>query len=901
MKEINIGLVFFSIVMLNPLRAQNAVDERPLDRKLSIATENISLPAALTLISEKSGVRFVYDDGLFENNAAISLDITGKSVVEILEEILEGREVGFVVQSSSQVVLTRKSTISRRYGTIKGRVVHAVTGDPLSDANVTLSGTSLGTASDAAGFFRMRAPAGRHEVQTTMMGFKSSVRRVEVKANAVSSLLIRLQPTVIELPQVHVTSSRTPQHMEIEPSVLSVRRSDITAIPTVGEPDLFRALQTLPGVSAPNDYSNELFIRGGGSDQNLILLDGAVVYNPYHLFGLAGAFNPDIVEQVNLSLGGFSARYGDRLSSVIDIRTRTNVSESVKGFGNFSLISSKLALMGQASSKLRWVASARRTYHDFAARLFVGQELPYYFYDMFGKLIYQPNDRTRFSFSSFFSRDIFFYEETNRASDVDDIRHYPDDSLIPEGTGYTSTQATRFLWDNFIFSAQMQHEWSPRLRFDVSLSQSRNPTAFSFNEDAEAAVNASPATREHVALLAMYRDDDFTTDNRILDRSVRMDWTWGSFSGHQFNFGAGFSNIDLDYGWQDLFNGYDQAESGTIAYVFFDQAPDDFDYRRNLSRAYLYFEDLWEVTPALSVRPGLRLEKRDFVSGVQIDPRLNLSYDFNDKLRLKAAYGRFHQGLATSLEDGYIQLLPLPFATDDGLAAESADHFIVGVERRTDTFEVSAEAYYKTMHNLLRATNGQPEFEQGSGKAYGLELGLNKHGDRLDFELTYALSYAKREFNGFDYFTTFDQRHVVTAAGQWDLGKNWRFNFRWTFATGRPFTPRTIFFTPRYFDIATGEWRQPLPGHYARADVNYTRNKNRVRYPLYHRLDIGLTKRFQKQGWALLPYFQILNTYYRRNVLFYDDLEVDPESGGYKPKIFPMMPIIPTIGLSLEF
>jgi len=897
MKDPNviITILLINIVMLSPLPAQHPDDGNLLERKLTIEVENVYLRDAFSLISDKSGVRIIYNEGLFEADVTVSLNVNDKTVVEILEELLEDQEVGFVVESATQIVLTPKSGMTTGYGMLKGKVINDLTAEPLFDVNLSISGTYLGTTTNEAGYFEIKVPAGRYDVQTTMMGFKTSVQRVEVKANTVSSLTIRLQPTVIELPQVQVTSSRT------EPSVLSVRRSDITSIPTIGEPDLFRALQTLPGVSAPNDYSNELFIRGGGSDQNLILLDGAVVYNPYHLFGLAGAFNPDIVEQVNLSLGGFSARYGDRLSSVIDIRTNSSVSETVKGFGNFSLISSKLSLMGQASSKLRWVASARRTYHDFAAQLFVGEELPYYFYDIFGKLIYQPDDRTRFSFSSFFSRDIFFYEETDRYPDIYDFQYYPDDSLIPEGTGFTSSQTTRFLWDNLIFSAQMQHELNPRLRFELHASQSRNPTAFSFNEEAEAGANASLATRHYVDQLKMYREDDFTTDNRILDRSVRMDWTWDRFSNHRINFGAGYSNINLNYGWQDLFNGNDQSETGTIAYVFFDEAPDDFDYKRNLSQTFLYFEDLWDVTPSLQIRPGLRLEKRDFVSGLNVDPRLNLSYDFNDNLRVKAAYGRFHQGLGTSLEDGYIQLLPIPFATDNGLSAESADHFILGVDKVTKHFRFSAEAYYKTMHNLLKAISGKPEFEQGSGRAYGLELALKKERGRLNFDLTYAWSYAKRKVNDFDYFTSFDQRHVFSAAGRWDLGKNWMFNFRWTFATGRPFTPKTIFFTPRFFNPNTGEWVSPPYVEYTRTDVNYSQNRNRARYPLYHRLDIGLVKRIQKRGWALLPYIQILNTYYRRNVLFYDDFEFDPESGGYKYKTFPMMPIIPTFGLSLEF
>ncbi len=859
--------------------------DNPVDRRISVHLANSSLREVVNAIAEKSGVEFVFDDQLLQAAGRVSTKSKNKTPVQILEKLLEKSDIGFVVQSASQIVLTRKSTIKRKFGALKGRVVHSISGDPLEDANLEVLATGFGTATNAGGFFEVQIPAGSWDVRASMIGFEQVVRReIAVEADKATYVTFRLLPTVIELAEVKVVSNRerVPQQMQMDPSVRAIRRAGLIDIPTVGEPDLFRALQTLPGVSSPNDFTNELYIRGGDADQNLILLDGAVVYNPYHMFGLAGAFNPDLIEQVNLSLGGFSARYGDRLSSVIDVQTRNGSPETASGYGNLSLISSKFTTINRLTPNLSFIFSGRRTYHDVAAQLFVGKRIPYYFYDMYGKMVFQPGEKDLLYFSTFFSRDKFEDKTV--------------DQFGTEADGFSKRLNERFVWDNLNLTAHWLHEFSPGNEIELQVSQSSSPSDFSISEVNVAGPNASDETRGTVEERNATVDlrTNIETDVSLRDRTFRLDWTLGALKNQVWNLGVGYSHIRLNYFWENLLNEFDQQE----IVVFFDRAPSDFNFQRRLQQYYFYVENHWQVSDRLALRPGLRLEKRDYQNAVAVEPRVNLSYQFTADLEFKAAYGRFHQGLATSAQEGILRFLPLPFPTEGDTPLEKANHFIAGMRWDRDRWKFSADAYYKSFSDILRAVNGSPGFEQSTGKAYGLEMGVKKLGDRLTFEMNYGLAFSKRKFRGHEYFNFSDQRHSFTTFGKYHLGKNWMFNFRWVLATGRPFTSDEVLFKQRVFDPLTGEWR-PADSFFT-PDADFSEDRNQIRYPVYHRLDVGLVKRVQKRGWAILPYVQVVNAYYRRNVLYYD-WSFNGETGLFERGTVPMMPIIPTFGVSFEF
>jgi len=813
-------------------------------------------------------------------------------VIEVLDEILRGQPVAYIVQTAATIILTKKAVKISGFGTVYGKVVDGTSGKILPSANVEIAMLGIGAATDDAGFFKIKLPVGTHEIKASVIGFADEVlKTVRVNLNERTHIIFELKSMVIDMPAVRVESNRElPKHMTVEPTALTLRRSRLLAVPTVGEPDLFRALQTLPGVTAPNDYSNELFIRGGNSDQNLIMLDGAVVYSPYHLMGLAGAFNPDIIDQVNLSLGGFSARYGDRLSSVIDVRTRSLSGSGVSGFGNFSLLSSKLTAFGNVNQKVNWIVSARRSYHDVVANL-IGKKLPYYFYDLYGKLSFQPDSKNQFFMSGFYSRDRAYEDIHQFRYGVGPQRS--ETSKIRIDDGFESNERGNIHWGNLVFTAHWQHEFSKQNTFDLQVSQSANVSDFDFEKELTPGSLASLETREYVRArnLAAIKFDNFETDNQMNDRTVKLDWDL-DIENHSLSFGGAFSRLQFDYRWEKFFNGPDQE--GFV--LFFDQVPDAFSYNRTLKQYNFYLEDLWRIGNRLTIRPGIRLDNRLFRKEWSFEPRFNVSYQASAMFDFKAAYGRYYQGIATSLERGYYQALPLLFAIDGALEPERADHYIFSMNLNADHWQLSATTYYKKLDGLIRAINSTPDFEQGTGKAYGLEFSARKSGPKLNFEASYVLSYSQKKYQDFEYYNSFDQRHSFSALGTFDLGHNWSVASRWVLATGRPFTPEATLFSHHEYDPVSGEWTnvEEIENRFA----DYSEARSKVRYPVYHRLDVSLKKRIKKNGWVMLPYIQVLNAYYRKNIFFYDWGE---NNGTIQRKSRTMMPIMPTFGIEIEF
>jgi len=866
---------------------------------ISVEMQDVSLRDAITRVAEISGVQFVYLDELLDRGKPSTLKMAEKPVTKVLDEIFRGQSVTYVIQTDATIILTKKTFKSGKgtvygIGTVYGKVIDAASGKILPNANVEVASLGLGAATDSAGNFQIKVPVGTHEMKASVIGFEDEIlKAVRVNLNARTQIIFELKQTVILMPMVRVESNRSvlPKHMAVEPTALTVRRSRLLAVPTVGEPDLFRALQTLPGVTAPNDYSNELFIRGGNSDQNLIMLDGAVVYSPYHLMGLAGAFNPDIIEQVNLSLGGFSARYGDRLSSVIDVRTRSLSGSGLSGFGNFSLLSSKLTAFGNVNQKVNWIFSARRSYHDVVANL-ISKTFPYYFYDFYGKVNVQLDSKNQFFMSGFFSRDRVFSEEEVFRSGLDGFEPLRQ-SKTRLKDGFESNDTGRINWGNLILTAHWQHEFSKQNTFDLQVSQSSNVSDFGFENEFTPGRLASLETREYVRErnLAAIKFENFETDNNMSDHTVKLDWDL-EIANHSLSFGGAFNLLEFDYRWEKLFNGLDQKE----LVLFFDQAPDVFSYNRTLKQYNFYLEDLWRIGDRLTVRPGVRLENRLFRKEWSIEPRFNVSYQASPMFDLKAAYGRYYQGIATSLEGGYYQSLPLLFAIDGALKPERADHYIVSMNLNVNRWQLSATTYYKKFDGLIRAISSTPDFEQGTGKAYGLEFSARKSGPRLNFEASYVLSYSQKKYQNFEYYNSFDQRHSFSALGTFDLGRNWSVASRWALATGRPFTPEATLFSHHEYDLISGEWTNV--GEIENGFADYSEARSKVRYPVYHRLDVSFKKRIQKRGWVMLPYIQILNVYYRKNVFFYDWGE---NNGAIQRKSITMMPILPTFGLEVEF
>ncbi|MFQ5628656.1 MAG: TonB-dependent receptor domain-containing protein [bacterium] len=771
---------------------------------------------------------------------------------------------------------------------LRGLVLDDSTGAPLPGTAIILEGTKRGTAADSAGRYMLpRIPPGKHALIVSFIGYRRQRVEIKIEPNKFYDLTIRLKRKALIAPEVVVTAARDryeQQSLNAQPSVIEVSRRQITRIPTVGEPDLFRALQILPGVTTLNQASNQLYIRGGSPDQNLVRVDGVRILNPFHLFGLAANINPDLVERVVVSTGGFSARYGDAISGVVDIETSQPV-EKFDATGNISLLSSKLLLQSRSTENFGWLVSGRRSYHDWAASLFK-KELPYHFYDLFGKINWEPTTQNSFRFSAFYSADVLRVEREEPIG------------LVPcEGFSFTPVGEAKevieagFPWSNLALNFRWDFEPSDRVqtRLDVNIARTEN-TGFDKHEIREIKLQEGYSFEELKRCNPIFheRDFDWEVDNNLTAAAATIAAYWQPTKNLNMHAGLEAARLEFDYHWENF-----DTEDGNII-VFYDLAPANFNFKQRQHRTSTFLEAIWHPSPVLNIQPSLRIDWRSPDNARSISPRLSASYALNGNLKLKAALGHYSQGITYLREQGLFGVqelfFPMPFAT-------SAVHSIAGLEfDLAPATRATFETYYKSFRSQAIATSSKPEMAKARGWAYGLEFSLRHK--RL--QLIYVFAKVKRDFEQASYYTPWDIRHRLQLIDEIDLGKSWTFSLYWALQTGQPYTPRHT------FENSVVLASNPRTGE----PVYFTRQKSisfpngSVRYPIYHRLDVTFSKELGRDGFSMAPYFQIINLYDRRNPLFFEsglefrqnfDSEAVPV---LKPK---GVPILPTFGLRFAF
>jgi len=787
---------------------------------------------------------------------------------------------------------TFASARAQQLGAIYGKIIDDTTSTPIAKAGILLEDTRRGTSSDANGNFILRKiSSGSYTLRIRYIGYAEARRSIQLQSGDSVFVEIRLTRVLLKLPDVNITAAREnfqEQSLQTMPSVTQISAGAIRRVATVGEPDLFRALQTLPGITAPTQASNQLYIRGGSPDQNLVRLDGAPIYNPFHLFGLAANVNPDIVDRVTVSTGGFPARYGDRLSGVVDVETR-NVNESFLALGNVSLLSSKLMLAGRPDSRFQWLVSGRRSYHDWAAKLF-GEDLPYHFYDLFGKAVFVANAKHLFNFSLFYSADILFHTETSTIEvyELDDLNRL----VIPLnriGSVYLH-ERIGFPWNNLAANFRWEHTLSPRFSSTLAFGVSRSHNSGT-EQDGFSASSGLP--QKYIDLYrGPSREVDWSVANTLQDLSTNASLLWQPSDVWQVQTGAELSRVRFNYAWDE----FDTEDSDIV--VFFEGAPDSFSYRNEYRRHGFFIEGLWKLSERLRLQPSLRLDYRSSARNYTFDPRVSATFEIKPDLNLQAALGRYHQGLTFLREGGLFGVNELYFPMSFNSAAT---HGIIGLEYqpRTDT-EIKFEAYYKNFDRQatpLRLVRSVAEVGMADGWAYGLETTAR----RGNWQAFYVFSHVRRHFNNVAYDTPWDVRHRFQTMGQIYLGKSWDFDFQWELRTGQPYSPLHLNqrIPVAVYNSRTGQ----LEYHYQEREIDYP--KGAIRYPIYHRLDVTLSKRMTAGKWSMAPYLQFLNLYNRKNPLFYEEEYSsfpDQPDDQYAPKLKPIgVPILPSFGVRFTF
>ncbi|MBD3409335.1 MAG: TonB-dependent receptor plug domain-containing protein [Ignavibacteriales bacterium] len=818
-----------------------------------------------------------------------------------------------------------------------GEIYGTITGEegPLPGANALVVGLDIGAVSNGEGDYRIRrVPTGVHEVRFSMVGHTTIVREVEVASNEETRIDVRLETQAIETDAVEVIGENLRKASDTETSVVNLEPERAKALPGAGE-DVMRTLQALPGVLAPSEASSQLVVRGGGPDQNLIIIDNIEVFNPYRLYGAVSMFNPDAVKNINLVTGGFPARYGDRLSAVLDVTGREGVkNKPITGSLNASIISANLVLEGQNPFGVKgsWLFNSRRTYYDIimapiAKSLdLVEDEVEFpNFYDFQLKLTLGPWEGHKLNLFGIYSADGVDIVSGEDRPSPDSVALNNITRNDVAGITYQYAPTVNFLNE---FSASWYQNSGDIEADSKTLDPSLNRENFQ---------DAVPDTLSEF-LLGVELSSSFAFRKTSLADHVTFFWG----ENHVFDAGVGFDHMQtllefeatLDPQLEALLRSLPQARIRVD-----DLADEKFYYRY-----HAYAQNKFAFADRLYIHPGLRYDYYQILEKPYLAPRVAVSFAIDDLTTLRAAWGHYYQspGYEKIRDQGLV--FDLSEANTAPLEAERATHYIVGLERwLTEEWDVRVEGYYKDYEDLIvpKIVEGtryyteripgrdrqdpagwtrpvpvpgdsitQIPVNDSYGETYGVELLLAKRNvapdSRLNGWISYAFAFAERVNNGRTTPFRFDRRHSLDVVLDYELSESWSVGARWQLASGFPAT-EPIGTAPRVILADTdGDLQPETPTISTRNgevvyNVDYGANPDlyNARRPLYNRLDARgsyYTTIWGKRWTFYLDVINILNIDNVNGYRFY--VEEDGSLGSRERNMFP---ILPTFGINVQF
>lgn len=761
--------------------------------------------------------------------------------------------------------------------TINGYVKDSGNGEELIGVTILVVGTNTGTITNAYGFYSITLAPGNYELQYSYVGYRSQVKAFDLKENVEQNIDMESEATTID--EVVITGERLDANVtDIQMGHTKLNIAQIRKLPAMfGEVDIIKNVQLQPGVISAGEGTSSFFVRGGSADQNLILIDEAPIYDPSHLFGLFSVFNGDVVKDSELYRGGIPSRFGGRLSSILEVRTKDGNNKNFSGAGGIGSLASRLMLEGPiVKDKASYIVSARRSYQEIFAKL-QGQNNIVYFYDVNAKVNWKYKNNNRF-FAAFYSgRDQFRFEDTF-------------------GFGWGNTTGT-FRWNHLFSDRLFSNTTFIASNFDYKL-ELRDPVQgfawtsrlqqYSLNNDLSFFIN----TNNELTF-------GYHVSYRVFQPGIIAPNTEGSIfqtvsMPRQYVFE---NNVYVD-------NKQKIGEKVTLSYaarlsIFQNIGPVDI-------TTYQDPQDNINIIKTGTLHYG-RFEP--VTTYINLEPRLAATYLINPVSSIKASYNRMVQNTHL-IASGTV---PLPFNTWNPsgyyLKPQVADQFAVGYFRnfKNNEYEMSVEAFYKDMRHVTDfADNAQiffnpdlsVEFRQGNSYAKGLEFSAQKKEGKLTGFVSYTLSRVMRKVPGVNLDLEFpanhDRRNVMNMAVTYDLTDTWQFGSIFTYSTGRPIT------------LPSG--RYEFEGY----NVDLVTERNGYRLPAYHRLDLSATwnkkPNRRAQRWRSQYVLSIYNVYNRHNpfslytrVKQDEDGNVIGDGTQKEARLIYLFPIFPSFTYNFKF
>jgi outer membrane receptor protein involved in Fe transport len=628
-------------------------------------------------------------------------------------------------------VLSSVPAFAEETGSVYGMVIDEKSKEPLIGVNLFVRETTLGAATDDNGYYIIQdISEGTHEIIVRMMGYKAETLNIEIYKNKAIPLNVVLEEKSVYLPGVVVSGEKLVERSAVSDHVLK-RESLLLRDGPMRDP--IRVIHTLPGVATMGDIFSPafLYVRGGGPDENLFLLDWCPVSWPWHLGGMKSVFNPDIIEEIELQTGGFPAKYGDALSSVFNVTTREGNRERFSGNASSGLIDMQALLEGPITSRGFFLFAGRRTYLDLVLKESEEFPLPY-FWDGNFKFGYEPNPTNKIYLSGLVSYEL-----------IDFVTDDPEEGMPSK------------IYDEGKLNAQSL-EWKSIINENLYsvCALTREKTVF------------------HVEI-----GKNMKIDVDALDFGFVEDLTWTVNPYHTVKTG-----IKLDLGL------YDFEEYLPLDVVDYNVDPNDstiqttiFDVKDTTWTASYYIQDSWSLTERFSVSGGLRFDYWDLNEIFDVSPRFSLQYKLTPKTEVRAATGLFSQNPGIEFAE-----------REHSLDSRKSVHYILGLKHKfSEDWQGWVELYEKDYKNLVTVDTLENFSNDGSGYARGVEFFLKKDAKKFNGWLSYSLGIAKRrEFlDAVEYYADFDKRHMLSAVFDWKITKKISLDAQFRYAGGSPYTP----------------------------------------------------------------------------------------------------------------
>lgn len=828
----------------------------------------------------KYQLEFEYDKKLVDQ-IRVSASIPRTNVDNAMRILLEETGLGYELVGSNTVKITDRpkevkilaavSQPTRSNFSVTGVIKDKDSGETLPFATVLVDGTANGVSANVDGYFTLfEVPSDTVLLEVQYLGYQTRMFRLDPSMD-INNLKIDLLPSAHSLAEVVVSDTKKEQLLKASQGVsrISFSPAQLNKLPSFGEKDIFRSLQLLPGISGSNESSSGLYVRGGTPDQNLVLFDGFTVYHVDHLFGFFSAFNANAIKDVQLHKGGFDAKFGGRLSSVVELTGKDGNTEEFNMGVGLSLVSANIyAESPFAKGKGSFLVAGRRSFQSaFYNNLFesftgTNQQANQpqggfggrgaqqtvspnsYFYDLNAKVSYRPSTKDLISLSFYNGQDDL---DNSRDTDQNALRRPggedPDFTFTRESTDLTQ-------WGNWGTSAKWSRKWTDRFYTNANLSYSNY-----YSERDRS--NTTTITRNDTTTI---RNNGTYEYNDLKDYSFKIDNEWKVTPNNQIGFGAQVTYNDIEYQFiqndtTQILGRSDQGWTNSI-----------------------YLQDRHTFGEKLILKGGLRATHYSVTDQFYLEPRTSLTYLLSDKIKLKGAWSQ-HNQFATRIVREDIQQGSRDFwllANDETVPISFAEHYIAGVSYETAGYLFDVEAYHKNLDGLSeystrfspsgfgrnRTLDYEEFFYTGTGEAQGVEFLIQKKSGQFTGWLGYTLGRVLYDFEAFGdepFFANQDQTHELKLVG------NYRFNkltlgATFIYATGTPYTAPTGYYELQLLDGTTTGFFE-------------VSGKNAVRYPDYHRLDLSATYDMNwgrsKASFGL----SVFNVYNRQNI-WYKEFDV---------------------------